>query len=275
MPLNVCVLASGSSGNSTVVWTEKTGVLIDCGKSRKFILDSLAEINVDIGIIKGILVTHGHGDHVGHGMVTLSMNYRIPIYINEVTYKAVRTRHDCRKIKKIEDKLVYRHPAEKFTIGDIEVVPFESSHSGGYVGKSHGFVINHGSHKLGFLTDTGKVDEGMISFLCGCNSIVLEANHDPAMVEKSTRHYVNKSWILSDSGHLSNHDHALAIIKIKKQSAKDDALKNVFLAHISEEHNTLDNAISQITEKLSENHIVDVELIPTAHKIRSKILKIA
>lgn len=274
MSLNVCVLASGSSGNSTVVWTDDAGVLIDCGKSRKFILESLSAINVDIGIIKGILITHGHGDHVGAGMIALSSNYRIPIYINEITYKAVSTRQDCRKIKKISSNLIKYHSDKKFDVGALEVIPFETSHSGGYVGKSHGFVIKNCKHKLGFLTDTGCVNDKMVKYLCGCDSIVLEANHDPALVAKSSRHPDNKKWILSDSGHLSNDDHALAIVKVKRHSKDAGVLRHVFLAHISETHNTPENAANQIKEKLFEHGICDVELIPTYHKKYSRVLKI-
>jgi len=274
MLLNVCVLASGSGGNSTVVWTEKTGVLIDCGKSRKYILDSLSEIKVNIGIIKGILVTHGHGDHVGRGMLTLSSHFRIPIYINEATYHTICARHDCRKIKKNCGALIRHHSDKRFLIDELEITPFETFHNGGYAGESYGFVIDNGVRKLGFLTDTGRVDDKMIDALCGCNSIVLEANHDPAMVETSSRHPDNKKWILSDYGHLSNYDNARTLVKIKKQSGKADALKHVFLAHISEEHNTPENAADQIKEKLFENGISDVELIPTFHKKRSRVLKI-
>jgi len=275
MSLNVCVLASGSSGNSTVVWTEDAGVLIDCGKSRKYITESLEVIGIGMEIIKGILITHGHGDHVGNGMLLLSSNYRIPIYIDKTTYDAVKTRRDCRKIKKIGEGLVLHHSEKSFTVCGLEIIPFETFHSGGYAGKPHGFVVKSGARKIGFLTDTGCVDDRMINVLCGCDSLVLEANHDPAMVEKSFRHPDNKKWILSDHGHLSNHDHAQAIVKIKKRSGKADALKHVFLAHLSEDHNTPSNALRQVREKLAENGIHDVELIPTNRKSCSRVVKIA
>ena len=62
--LNFCSLYSGSSGNSLLVSTENTNILIDAGVSCKKIETALSNIDIDPNSIDGILVTHEHTDHV-------------------------------------------------------------------------------------------------------------------------------------------------------------------------------------------------------------------
>jgi phosphoribosyl 1,2-cyclic phosphodiesterase len=274
--LGICVLASGSSGNVTAIWSDEAGILIDCGRSKKYILESLASLNLDIQKFKGIIITHGHGDHIGSGVLNLSRTFHIPIYIHKDTYDLVRTKYDCKKIDELDRTLVRYHTLEPFAVDEFDLQPFPTFHTGGFAGKTFGFRITHTAneqtHRIGFLTDTGKVDEHIINTLNDCSVLVLEANHDPAMVEKSSRPYLNKQWILSDYGHLSNYDHAQAVISLKKQTKS--LLRHIFLAHISEQHNTPMNAFQQITDRLKEHKIDNITLIPTYHRRKSIILTI-
>ena len=59
------ILGSGSRGNAAVVWTGDTAVLVDCGLSVRRVLRDLRTLGVEPGWVRGILVTHEHGDHVG------------------------------------------------------------------------------------------------------------------------------------------------------------------------------------------------------------------
>lgn len=61
---NFYTLYSGSSGNSSLVETQNTKILIDAGVSGKKIEAALNDINVDPSTIDGILITHEHSDHV-------------------------------------------------------------------------------------------------------------------------------------------------------------------------------------------------------------------
>ena len=71
--LNFCSLYSGSSGNSLLVETENTKLLIDAGVSSKKIETALQDIHIEPSSIDGILVTHEHTDHV-QGLGTISKN---------------------------------------------------------------------------------------------------------------------------------------------------------------------------------------------------------
>lgn len=62
--LRFCSLFSGSTGNSFLVQSSNTCILVDAGVSAKKIVDALSGLNIDINIISGILVTHEHSDHI-------------------------------------------------------------------------------------------------------------------------------------------------------------------------------------------------------------------
>ena len=53
------VLASGSKGNSTFIVEKTTGILIDCGISKKQLTYRLKEIGYTIDDIDYVLLTHG------------------------------------------------------------------------------------------------------------------------------------------------------------------------------------------------------------------------
>jgi phosphoribosyl 1,2-cyclic phosphodiesterase len=63
MKLRFCSLASGSSGNSYLVWTDTTAVVVDAGISGKKIQNGLEETGTQ-EILTGLLLTHEHVDHV-------------------------------------------------------------------------------------------------------------------------------------------------------------------------------------------------------------------
>lgn len=70
---NFCSLYSGSSGNSLLVQTTNTKILIDAGESAKKIVEALSSVNIDVNDLDAIIVTHEHSDHV-KGLGTLSKN---------------------------------------------------------------------------------------------------------------------------------------------------------------------------------------------------------
>ena len=83
-----CSLFSGSTGNSLLVESENTKILIDAGESAKKIVSALSLIGVDISDIDAILVTHEHSDHV-KSLGTISKKYNIPVYANLDTWNAM------------------------------------------------------------------------------------------------------------------------------------------------------------------------------------------
>lgn len=242
--LGFCPLASGSKGNCIYLGTRKTKILIDAGLSGKNIQSKLAEIDIDIGEIDAILVTHEHGDHI-KGLRVLAYKLGIPILANHETAKGiVETFHDCPKFKIFST-------GETFEFGDLEIHPFSVQHD---TLDPVAFTMKVDGLKLGFCTDLGFVTTLVQNQLKECDYLYLEANHEPSMVHASPRPMVYKQRVLGRSGHLSNEACGNLLKHIYHPK-----LKHVHLAHLSSECNSPETALRIVRGILAE-HGVDVEM---------------
>ena len=121
--LNFCSLYSGSSGNSLLVETENTKLLIDAGVSSKKIETALQDIHIEPSSIDGILVTHEHTDHV-QGLGTISKKFDLPVFVNQETLDAMPKQKDKISSKNIKTFIF----AVIFAFGDFVVIPFSIPH---------------------------------------------------------------------------------------------------------------------------------------------------
>jgi phosphoribosyl 1,2-cyclic phosphodiesterase len=85
--MRMTVLASGSKGNSTVVATGRTRILVDAGLSCREILRRMHDAGEDPRSLDAILITHEHQDHV-QGVAVLARKLGIPVYFTEMTHRA-------------------------------------------------------------------------------------------------------------------------------------------------------------------------------------------
>lgn len=238
--IGFCPLASGSKGNCIYLGTPKSKILIDAGPSAKTIVAKLGEISVDIADIDAILVTHEHGDHI-QGLRVLAYKLGIPVFANSETAKGiVEYYHDCPKFKIFST-------GETFEFGDMEIHPFSVQHD---TLDPVAFTIKVDGLKLGFCTDLGFVTSLVQSQLRNCDYLYVEANHQPSMVHASPRPMVYKQRVLGRSGHLSNESCGQLLAQVAHPG-----LKHVHLAHLSQECNTPETALSVVRGILEENGI--------------------
>jgi len=277
MSLKICVLGSGSGGNCTAIWTNKTGLFIDAGGlDPNEIEKSLQKRNVSIRNFKGIIVTHGHSDHIGGTTEEISRKYEIPIYAHKKTISAARKRFN--DIGYLENRQLIRYFSHRtLRIGDLRVRPFPVPHSGsGNPGEPFGFCIFYKNYskilKIGFITDLGSVPVRIINCLRGCKAIIIETNHDEVLVKNGSR--FNKGWLLSPEGHLSNFDAGKAILKLINCSGAGQKLCHIFLAHISRDHNTPRRALRQIKESIGKQYIKNLKFNLTYQNWPSRVVQI-
>ena len=97
--LELCTLASGSSGNSLLVTDGRTHVLVDAGISCRRICTGLKELGVEPTELAGVLITHEHSDHIS-GLTTLTKQLRLPVYASPGTGRQL-----CYRIAFLEELL--------------------------------------------------------------------------------------------------------------------------------------------------------------------------
>jgi phosphoribosyl 1,2-cyclic phosphodiesterase len=85
--MRMTVLASGSKGNSTVIASSKTQVLVDAGLSCRELLRRMAQVGEDPTKLDAILITHEHQDHIA-GLTVLARRLKIPVFFTEPTHRA-------------------------------------------------------------------------------------------------------------------------------------------------------------------------------------------
>ena len=218
-------LGSGSEGNALVVeassGTTTTRVLLDCGFSAKEVDRRLGRLNLCIGDLDAILITHEHSDHVGSAL-TLARRASLPLYMSWGTARAVGA----------DDADVDLHVLwgdETAAIRDLAVMPYTVPHD---AREPLQFVFMDGSSRLGVLTDVGMATPHITAVLSGCDALVLESNHDTAMLAASRYPQSLKARIGGNHGHLSN-DAAADILASLERSR----LKHLVAAHLSQQNN--------------------------------------
>lgn len=107
------------------------------------------------------------------------------------------------------------------------------------------YVFFHSGAKAAYATDLGHPTGLMAQHLAGCRLLVLEFNHDPAMLVNGPYPWPVKQWIRGQGGHLSNEQAARLLERVLH-----DRLEGLVLAHLSETNNTPELARDAAREAL-------------------------
>lgn len=238
--MRVTILGSGSAGNCTLVETETTRILVDAGLSGRQIAQRLEPLSRTIDQLTAIILTHEHSDHT-RALGVLCKSRPLPVYANRLTAEAVQADPEWKDKARISWRLFSTgHP---FEVGDLTVETFSVPHD---AYDPVGFVIRHGSHALGVLTDLGHVTKLVTERCRAMDALVLESNHDVKLLQEDTvRPWVTKQRIMSRHGHLSNDAAATLACEVAS-----DKLRHVFLAHLSRDCNRPELAQRVVGDKL-------------------------
>lgn len=242
----VTVLASGSKGNCTYVETLNHKVLIDIGTSSLQIEKRLKEIGKDPKEIDSVFITHAHKDHVA-GVNVFYKKYQPKVYLTKNIYNEAKLNIDKYTVIK-----------EYLEIDDMKVTVIPTSHD---AKDSRGYLIESDGHSMIYMTDTGYINQKYDSLLKNKEVYVMESNHDIEMLMNNEHypHYL-KMRILGDEGHLSNKDSAIYLAKYIGRNTK-----KIYLAHLSEQNNTPELALSCLKETFKKKNI-DFDNISIAYQ---------
>lgn len=251
--MHITTLASGSSGNCTLVSAGGTHILVDAGISMKRIGAGLQAMGLRPADINGVLVTHEHTDHVC-GLATMTKYHKIPIYAPRTVANYLR-----RTIAGVEDYLHTVTPGEPFGVGAAELLAFHTPHD---APESVGYRID-ADIRFGLCTDLGHVTDEVLDALTGVDAAVIESNHDEEMLRYGTYPYYLKRRILSDNGHLSNERAGQLAVHLAQGGAGQ-----LILGHLSRENNLPALALQTVTAALSGAGLAPaVSVAPAAERL--------
>ena len=250
MAIRMTMLASGSHGNSAVLSSTDTSILIDAGLSCRETLKRMHAAGEDPLALKGVVITHEHQDHV-NGLAVLARKLRIPIYMTEPTHHAwkrwarstasQKSASGDPKDPKLEQLELFSS-GESFKIGDIGITPFTIPHD---AADPVGFVFNVEGVRIGFVTDLGYMPTSVRMHLRGCDGLVIESNHDLEMLRGGPYPWAVKQRVMSRVGHLSNEELAKFFA-----TDYDGGAAFIVLAHLSENNNHPELALASAEQAL-------------------------
>jgi phosphoribosyl 1,2-cyclic phosphodiesterase len=240
--MEFCTLFSGSSGNSLMVTTGKTTILIDAGVSASRIVGAMAEAGVPGSSVNAVIVTHEHRDHVS-GVDVLTRRFQFPFYGTEPTLESMRRK---RMLK--DDQFTRACTAGvEFVIGELAITPFSIPHdAAGPVG----YRITDGTSTIAIATDLGHMHDELFASFDGCALVLLESNHDIEMLTNGLYPQDLKDRILGSNGHLSNDTAADTVVRLVARGTR-----KIILGHLSKENNTPRIAFDTVAAALDQSGI--------------------
>lgn len=239
--------ASGSSGNSYLVRSEQTALLVDCGISGKKIKERLACLGLTPSDLAGLLISHEHIDHVRSLKLMARAASAASLYASPGTFRAVEDKVETERTR------AFRCEDGPFRIGDITVYPFRLSHD---ALEPVGYMFEADGRRCAIITDTGIISQEVSDAMAEADLICLEANHEENLLLLSSYPYTLKQRILSPYGHLSNDDSArcaAAFLHARRNKRKP----HLFLAHLSRMNNSPEMAALTFRNTLFEQGLME------------------
>lgn len=238
----VAVLASGSKGNATVMRCESGMVLVDAGISCRRITQGMQRLGLRPENLDAVFITHEHIDHV-QGLETFIKKYPVPVFASAGTWRGIK-----QTLPRLDLQLCNRHifsPQTEITLGGLQVRSFSISHD---ALEPSGYAFRCKGHTFAYVTDTGYVSDLVKRELDGAEILVLETNHDPILLKNGRYPLPLQKRILGTRGHLANETagHLLATLRTLP--------RQVFLAHLSQENNTPDLALTTVRSIVQQQY---------------------
>lgn len=223
-------LGSGSTGNATVV-EGRSGLhvrrlLVDCGFGIRQLQGRLAKAQLQIEDLDAVFITHEHSDHIGCAQA-VAQRYRIPVWMSEGTYAAIG-QPDFGAMLRIA------HDMAAIDLGAFEALPFTVPHD---AREPLQLRCSDGAHHVGVLTDLGHASDHVLQQLQGCHALMIEANHDPELLQASRYPIFLKRRVGGPYGHLANRATADIL-----RAVRHPGLRRVVAAHLSAQNNAPDLA---------------------------------
>lgn len=221
--MRLWVLGSGSGGNAVLIECDDTRVLIDAGFSARRLAERMRHCGIDPASIDALLLTHEHSDHVS-GVTTAVKRWGWPVFGTAGTLAALSGL--------AADRLTTISAGAPLTIGGVRLETTTTSHDAAEP-VAYLATATRSGMRAAVVTDLGAVTDGVRAAIREVDVLVLESNHDVAMLHGGPYPYHLKRRIASPHGHLSNADAGQLVSEVAHRG-----LQQLVLAHLSETNNT-------------------------------------
>jgi phosphoribosyl 1,2-cyclic phosphodiesterase len=236
-------LQSGSNGNAIYVEAGDVRLLFDAGISARLAETRMKVHGRSLQGCDALIISHNHSDHV-KGAGTIHRRFRMPIYLTESVYQAVRPQLG---LLRETGRFV---PGQTLTFRDVKVHTILTPHDGI---DTVCFVIEHDGRRLGIFTDLGHPFPALREALSVIDAAYLESNYDPDLLRISPYSEFLKQRITGDGGHISNEEAADL-----SKTCVNPRIKWLAVAHLSECNNRPELAVDAQRRLVGESFPVRV-----------------
>lgn len=241
------ILGSSSSGNSALLSTPNTNVLIDVGFTGKKIEALLSSVGQNIDDIDGVFLTHEHGDHSA-GVKGLSRKTHLQFFANRDTANSLQS-----KIARPVNWHLFE-TGTTFQYKDLEITSFSIPHD---AYDPVGYIFRHGERSLAWVTDLGYIPKLVQEKISQVEILILESNYDEILLDEDTkRPWSIKQRIKGRHGHLSN---TAAFDFISTTNAP--RWEQIYLAHLSRDCNNIGKIKTLFAPLLCSNNSFKIDII--------------
>lgn len=240
MALGLTILASGSSGNATLLEADGFDVLIDVGLGPRQLASRMATIGVSWPRIRGVLLTHTHGDHWNNRVFAHLLRQRIPVWCHREHLEVLRRHCTCFAAMQ-QAKLLRTYESEvEFALSSLVrcrplPIPHDSGATFGFRFDGQASLFG-GGWSVGYVADLGIWNARLAEALTDVELLALEFNHDVAMQLASGRSQFLIDRVLGDEGHLSNEQAADLLTEVIRRSTPG-RLRQLVQLHLSRQCN--------------------------------------
>lgn len=253
--MRIRVLGSGSRGNAALLHAGETLVLLDAGLPVRVLAERLEGARIGYRALDHVVLTHGHLDH-SRSAGAIARRHGAVLHCAE---------------RYFHNRAVARAPEKRPlpVAGAVDLEPRPGAAPGPTIttvrvphdcDPTVALAVERAGRRLALLSDMGEPRDDVARALHDPHVLLIEANHDRAMLAAGPYPQPLKDRVAGVGGHLSNDQMAVML-----RAIAGPRLHTVVLIHLSEKNNTPALALAAAEGALAALGRSDVRIL-AAHQ---------